>query len=249
MLKGLDQIRDFLSSRGDVGEGVPELVIKSGEIALIHFLSEREDIVEARFHRVPETTPGGFVVTREKFCRAEIGEVCPLCSHQSEDVRSRTLRWYAWAHLYSLLVSTAPPGMSATEMQTVVRGRRTLYAWELNTPVILRKGEGQHKYLVNQLLTHDERFGTLCDRAYEWERTGATRNDTSYLLSPFTELAGKPDLGDIKLQSLEEIITSGVRLIQFPSRGEKRVEGAEPQVGNITSLMQLLHGQSEKPKL
>ena len=55
MLKGLDAIRESIATRGQGYSpegGLPELSISSGEVALIHFLTDQEDIIETRFHRV-----------------------------------------------------------------------------------------------------------------------------------------------------------------------------------------------------
>jgi len=264
-LRGLDSIRDSLAARaaagGQIAGGVPELSIVSGEVALMHFLTDRDGIIEVRYHRVPESTPRGFVVTRERLCRQEVGEPCEYCSHQSEDIRRSTLRWYAWVYVYAVLTPIPIEGA-----EKVARGARTLNVWKLGEPAILRKGEGNNKYIVQQLLSHSERYGTLCDRIYEWERTGVSRNDTTYMLSPLPDVAAKPQV-DVPV-SLEDVIMKEQRLSPYPVRQRPaqqpqplasvlgvpiqgpQVQPMQPQPGSsVSRLMDLLRGKQDKPRL
>ena len=248
LTKGLGAIRESIANRGSYtpGEGIPELAIQSGEVALIHFLTDRDDIIETRFHRIPETTQNQNVITRERLCRQEVGETCSNCNHQSEDIRRRTLRWYAWVYVYGILTPNDVPNA-----QQIQRGARTLNLMKCDTAAILRKGEGNNKYLINQLLTNGERYGTLCDRIYEWERTGTGMKDTSYLLAPLPDLAERPKVDN--LESLEEIISKEKSLAAYPSRQRAQTSASArgtPIIGDRTSqLMQLLKGSSDQPEL
>lgn len=249
MLKGLSQIRDDISSRGQGYRpegGVPELDVRSGEVALIHFLTDQHDIIEARFHRVPETTPKGTIVTHERFCKAEMGERCPFCGHSSEDIRKRTLRWFAWVYAYAILTPNPIPNIPNPKQ--VLRGTRTLNVWELGQSAVLRKGEGNNKYIVQQLLSHTERYNTLCDRIYELERTGSTRNDTTYMLAPLPDLVPKPEVGS--LQSLEEIVVKELALSPVPLRQQPKPKDSAPAGDRTSQLMSLLQGMTgRKPEL
>ena len=246
MLKGLPQIRDSITSRGQGGgEGQPELSINSGEIALIHFLTDIPDIIEASYHLVPITLPGGGTFKAEKLCRQDVGETCPFCSHTAEDIRHRTRRWYAWVFVYGILTPQIIQGAD-----TVVRGVRTLYVQKLGEIAILRKGEGNNKYLIQQLLTNGERYGTLRDRVYEWERTGSTRNDTTYMLTPTPDLSAPPDA---KVPSLEEIISKEMNLKNYPARASKggqptgdKKDAVKPNTPS-SQLLSLLQGGVKKP--
>lgn len=259
-IKGLNAIRESLASRAAATVstgGVPELSIATGEVALLHFLTDRDDILEVRYHRVPETTPRGNFVTRERLCRQEVGEPCSYCSHSSEDIRRSSLRWYAWVFVYGILTPLQIEGA-----EKVTRGARTLNVWKLAQPALLRKGEGNNKYIVQQLLSLSERYGTLCDRIYEWERTGATRNDTTYMLSALPDLATKPT---VSLPfSLEEVVGKEMQLSPFPERQQQQqgtsgssltavqTPGSKPiaEAGtSVSRLMDLLKGRSDKPRL
>jgi len=263
-IKGLDAIRESLAARAATSPtgGVPELTLVPGEVALMHFLTDRDDIIEVRYHRLPETTSRGNIITREKLCRQEVSEPCSHCSHPSEDIRRSTLRWYAWVFVYCILTATSIEGA-----EKIVRGARTLNVWKLNEPAILRKGEGNNKYIVQQLLSHSERYGSLCGRIFEWERTGGTRQDTTYMLSPLPDLVAKPEVA-LPL-SLEEIISKEMALSPFPVRQRQQQvptslasilgTGAAAQVlapkpiaepgSSVSRLMDLLKGKQDKPRL
>ena len=142
----------------------------------------------------------------------------------------------------------------APESEQIQRGSRTLYLKRYGTPVILRKGEGNNKFIINQLLTHEERNGTLKGLIYEWERTGATRNDTTYILSALPDHVDDPTLEE-PLQSLEELIISEARLSNYPAREKQEPQsatGPSAPGSSVSSLMGLLRGGGSaeaKPEL
>jgi hypothetical protein len=250
MLKGLGEIRTSIAQRAAGPEGgIPELNIASGEIALIHFLTDRGDIVECRFHSVKDVGRSGRPFTRERLCRQELKEACPHCQSPDQDVSKRFLRWYAWVYVYGVLTPSVPVGLEpGVKVEQIQRGVRTLNLWPLKGPAILRKGEGNNKYIINQLLTHEDRHGTLCDRIYEWERAGTGRNDTTYTLSAMSDIAARPQ---VNVQSLEEIIIKELPTSDFPRRQKEQqataaAGGAGPQGGGLSALMGLLGDRTKE---
>lgn len=215
MLRGLDNIKRSLDERGSFGEGVPELSIRQGEVAQIHFLTDTSEIVECRFHRITRTTQGGNQFTDEKFCRSDIEEQCEFCGHHNEDVRRRTMRWYAWVYVYGIYIPTNANIDNLPPLEKKQHGVSEKYWWEINSPAILRKGEGNQRYIVNQLMRLRERYGTFLDRRYEWDRSGSKRDDTTYQLT-----ALDPDpMPEINVpNTLEEVITQDMSLSAFPAR-------------------------------
>ena len=213
MLKGLTTIRTAIESRVQPGEGVPEVWIASGEVVECQFLTDADDIVEARFHRVPFQLPSGVSVTRERFCQGDVQEDCEFCKHVDDGIRRRVLRWYAWMFVQKLIVPQMPEGVA--NVTPITRGSRQMFEWDINEPAILRKGEGNQRYIVQQLIQAQERYGSLKGRTFEWLRTGATRNDTTYMLQG-VDAADVPDV-EIPLD-LESIITKELPLRRFPSR-------------------------------
>ena len=213
MLKGLNTIRTAIESRVQPGEGVPEIWVASGEIVECHFLTDADDIIEARFHRVPFQLPSGTSVTRERFCKGDIQEDCEFCKHTDDGVRRRVLRWYAWMFVQKLIVPQMPEGVGG--LKPVTRGSRQMFEWEVNEPAILRKGEGNQRYLVQQLIQSQERYGSLLGRKFEWLRTGATRNDTTYMLQS-VDAEATPST-EIPI-SLEDIVTKELPTRRFPAR-------------------------------
>ena len=220
LLTGLADITEDIERRDRAGgDGLPELRVKSGETAILHFMTEGSDVIESRFHSIPRQA-GQFTIHDDVHCPAEVGEECPSwCVNGTDEIKRRYVRWFAWVWVHGIVVPANATVPATADIQQVQMGTRTVSYWNLEAPALLKRGEGNNRTVIQQLIRAWTKYGTLLERKFEWARTGTTRNDTTYFL----------DAGDVEefqapadkvseLPPLDKIILENMPLKAFPDR-------------------------------
>ena len=154
-----------------------QLELKDGDIAMIRFWTEAKDIRTAMFHAIKVLTKNGKEFTEEHLCLAP--EPCKLDVDENKDNRRIKPKMFLWTYAFHVLHKN----QSQPTWVKVERAGMIFYKEEINAPKFLKSGEGKDGYIVNKFLNFFYKYGTLCDRSYEWIRQGASL-DTQYELLP-----------------------------------------------------------------
>lgn len=194
---------------------VPQLSIRGGEVAKIRFLTDYPDIKIDAYHIIPVFNSSlGRNVYRNVFCTQQESQPCKLCETKVPII----WQWRAWAWCYYILRSFATP--AAVEPVTI--GDKVYYKENINAVRLFRRGPGRNYYIIASFKTFMNKYGTLCDRDYEWSRQGTRREDTTYALIPDEKVALAPEIQRAmsELMPLDEYIKKAYSLeVSSPSEG------------------------------
>ena len=229
MLRGIDNIERETQETAAIGSGdwIKTLKIKDGDIALLRFVTDKDNLIRAKFHDVKKVTPRGeFNVP--VYCAFEDTKMCPNCSSGLVPYNTVNL----WAYVYYILHKSQNPNIQAGSNEGIwpqaKQGKSILYKEEIGTFMWFRTKYGYQGRYRQMFVDFANEYNTLCDRDYSWSRAGATRTNTNYSLMPKKE--GKLVLPDgvmaIKdLPDLGEVVCGKIRTFsQIKSNEAKELE-------------------------
>jgi len=184
LISGLEQLKkrseEIQKAREAMRNSNLELRLKADEIAHIRILSDAPDIQTGLFHRVARQTPSGKTFTEEIFCPMPDKE-CQFCLSENSDIRSRRAKIFIWVYLYYILHKKPIQGV---ETEEVSRAGMRFYKETVNNLRYIRTGEGWGGYISSKFIQLYQKYGTLCDRDYEWIRQGDSMTNTVYDILP-----------------------------------------------------------------
>lgn len=225
MLKGMTSIKEKAQeAQANSGKNrVRWLNLAEGDVALLRFITDKEDIIEAEMHSAKRMTPKGERFSKV-YCKSQDNQPCELCA---QGVSSSPM-YFLWAYVYEIMHRQQNPRLAqfpdAQKWERVVVKDVPFYKETVNGPMIFKTGPGKDKKYKNMLVNFSDEYSTLCDRDYKWLRTGSTKETTDYSLMPkdakkaIKEVAAAakdlPDLGDVisgKVKSLDnaEVAANG----------------------------------------
>lgn len=210
---------------------VSQLRIKGGELAKIRFLTDYPEIRAAGFHTFPTfNTSLGFNIYRNIYCVQQDNEPCKYCESQTPLI----WQWHAWVWVYDVLRSVA----SQVAIEPVTIGEKVFYKEKINAVRLLRRGPGRNFYIIASFKTYFNKYGTLCDRDYEWSRQGSRRDDTTFALIP-----------EDKSDALSEIQEAAKKVLPIEEYIKKAYSPdiSFPQEGSSERLMNKLEQSTEAP--
>lgn len=202
---------------GDGGSFIRQVRLRDDkESCTLRFLTDYDDIVWERFHRVLE---GGQFRGMRACVSAALGQACEFCSGGD---RPNTL-FMAWTYVYAQDHASKPDRPGEFERARV--GSREVWRERVEEVRLLQASISHFDALE---LRHD-RYGTLTDRDYEWVRVGpAGTKRPTYSLEPAeggkgpmtSELeeraGGLPDLEDVALGRVTSLDPDAPRAEERP---------------------------------
>jgi hypothetical protein len=165
------------------------LNLKAGDIASIRILSEMDKVGWGKFHGIADVSSSGKQFFRKVQCEREYDEEgipttppssCKYCSAGGQEGYAGDL-FFLYVHVYYILHAEQNSDES-NPWERVKRGENHYYKEQVNRIKVLRTGPGKGRGVVNKLTTYFNKYQTLCDRDYDWERTGTTKDNTIYEL-------------------------------------------------------------------
>ena len=189
--------------------------LKDGDIALLRFITDQEDIIQAEMHSVKKMTPRGEFFIKE-YCKSQDNQPCELCA---QGVPTSPM-YFMWAYVYDIMRRQQNPRLArfpdAEKWERVVVKDIPFFKEAVNGPAIFRIGPGKDQKYKNMLVNFADEYGTLCDRDYKLVRTGGAKETTDYsLIAKDPKKASKevlqakkdvPELADVvsgKIKSLD----------------------------------------------
>jgi hypothetical protein len=183
MLKGMDVIKEKTQeAQASSGKNrVRWLQIKEGEVALLRFLTDKEDIIQAEMHSAKKITPKGEYYIKV-YCKMQDNQPCEHCAGGL----SKGPMYFLWAYVYEIFHKAQNPKLAqypdADKWERVTVKDVPYYKETVNGPMIFRTGPGKDQKYKNMLVNFSDEYGTLCDRDYKWLRTGGSKETTDYSL-------------------------------------------------------------------
>lgn len=175
----------LMKQRAKLGSGgrdwVPKLYLKTdGDIAKFRFLTEARNIFAHNFHEIPvqgrgRTFTKDVLCTRKVAANSETGEMefvdqedsCPYCKQEGD----ASLMWWkgiAWVYVYGIFSRTKTNERQQPARRGAGEGEIHGFAEAINEPrLLILKGA-----IANMVESANQRYGTISDRNYEWERKG-----------------------------------------------------------------------------
>lgn len=226
MLKGIDNIERETQETAAISSGdwINILKIKDGDTALIRFITDKDELIRAKFHDVKKITPRG-EFTVPVYCTSEDTGICSNCSAGSVPYNTINL----WCYAYYILHKSQNPKIQAGSNEgiwsQVKHGKGILYKEEINAFRWFRSKFGFQGRYRQMFIDFVKEYETLCDRDYSWSRTGATNKNTNYSLMARKEgklilpdgvmsIKDLPDLGDAvcgKIRTFSQIKSGEVK--------------------------------------
>ena len=226
MLKGIDNIERESQEAAAIGSGdwINTLKIKDGDVALVRFVTDKDELIRAKFHSVKKVTPRG-EFTVPVYCTFEDTGMCPNCASGNAPYNTMNL----WAYVYYILHKSQNPNIQAGSNEgiwaQIKQGKSILYKEEINAFRLFRTKFGYQGRYRQMFVDFAKEYGTLCDRDYSWSRVGATNKNTNYNLMPKKEsqfevpqgtmsITDLPNLGDVvcgKVRTFSQIKSNEVK--------------------------------------
>lgn len=208
MLKGIENIENETREAASIASGdwIRSLRIKDGDTALIRFVTDKDELIRARFHDVKRMTPKGEFAL-PVYCTMEDTGLCPNCISGLVPYSTINL----WVHVYYILHKTQNPNIQTGSNEgiwsQIKSGKNVMYKEEVNKFMHFRTKYGYQGRYRQMFLDFIKEYDTLCDRDYTWSRTGGTAKNTNYTLMAKKEselddsikdaINDLPDLGDV----------------------------------------------------
>lgn len=238
IIRGLDELDK--AQKSEKRESVSfdaRLLLADGASARIRFCTDGREFIIADYHRVPtgRVSRAGRPIFQDVYCPYKEGEDCEPHTRvgKADAIPHRLMNAYVW--VYSI---------------TKADGEET----EINGVRLLRIGGGKNGYLSAMFTNFLRKYGTLCDRDYEWRRTGAGADDTVYSLLPEDKGPGPSNASNIiaSLPSLEDVARGKVgfgnsRMENTPASTSDTHTEAQPVVSSGTTAPTPKLIQRERP--
>ena len=206
MPKGLDSLAKDREIKGAVRAGGLQYLRLRGDakIAQIRFITDKDDVEWAYIHRIPQTGRLGKSFWKSVYCSLQDGQECQYCKSEEDEIARAGKRIFFWVYVYRILHQKADEKI---ERKTAEYLGRIYYVESIDAPRILETGPGGGGAIEERLNNWVARFGTLCDRDYDWQRSGE-KLETTYDLIPADKsvVPDKVKEATKGLKSLEEII-------------------------------------------
>ena len=168
----------------------PFLKLKAGEIAIIRFITDLDDMEWAYFHGVArQTRLGSKNYAEEIYCKMQDDERCEYCEAAGDsDARKVKVRMFFHVFCFGVLHAEKDADGKWKEIQYL--GSK-YFAETVNQFKILKTGVGTQGNLKERIKSWAKRNadeahpnGTLTNKVYDWIRQGSGREDTTYDLAP-----------------------------------------------------------------
>ena len=171
------------------GRKTQRLRIASGDIARVRFLTDANEVYWAYFHSVKSMTRLGKTYSRWVYCdkTADPDADCEKCKKvdlESSEVSFPRFRMFFWVFLKNIQHIKKDDKELWKAIKRLGKSGKTFYEEEVNLPLVLETGPGNQGYIEERIKTWADKYGTLCDRDYEWSRKGEKMEDTVYDLIP-----------------------------------------------------------------
>ena len=236
MLRGLDKIREKTQEIQAISSGdrIRYLFLDDGEAAIVRFMTDTDEIIEAKFHEVQEMTPSGNR-WRKRYCTFDDSGICQWCSQGN--VPRRML--FLWSYVYYILHRKQNPTLevdsNAQKWDLMKSGSSTYYKEEVNEPRVFRTKAGKDGLLRKMFVDFAEEYGTWCDRDYKWSRSGKGL-DTTYSLLAKDPKKMEKGIKDIipTLPNLGDVITGKQYTFSSGKTEKEEVENEVPESKQVT---------------
>jgi hypothetical protein len=228
MLKGLGELKakaEQAKQYSDEDRILP-LKLNEGDQARIRILTDTEDIIKAGIHELTEQTPKGMRYPK-KYCTREESGNCEYC--KNNDIPKQTL--FFFVYVYEIMHKRQNPMLekdsNAAIWSQVKHGGVVYYKEEVNGVRVLRTKKGKNAYIEAFFINFADEYGTWCDRDYKWARTGASKEDTAYSLTPKDPSKMTQEIKDIKdnLPNLADYVTG--KIFTFAKTGDDASKATE----------------------
>jgi len=188
---------------------------EDAKIAKIRFLTDAKDAESFWVHRLPKQTRLGKRFSVDVYCMAQEGGECNLCNNMNKEISRVNRKLIFWVYVYHILhVNPDKDG----KWEKIKYLNQDFYKEVVEDIRLMYQGPGFNNSIETKFLNWEARFGTLCDRDYEWTRAGFGMSDTSYDLIPDPD--GKTELSSVIKEAME-----GLDTLQAVMDALKPVEG------------------------
>jgi hypothetical protein len=229
MLRGLDNIEKASREASAIGKGdwINQVKIGDGDIAVLRFITDGDNLIRAKFHNITKMTPKGEWKV-PTYCTIEDTGVCQHCS--AGDVPYNTMN--LWSYVYYILHKVQNPkieaGSTAGIWPQVKHGKKVMYKEEVNAFKWFRTKYGYQGRYKLLFIKYNDKFGTLVDRDYTWSRNGSSKTDTNYDLDPQDKKPIDPEIAT-KAKDLPDfgnVVSGKVRLFSQAKETSQADPGA-----------------------
>ena len=249
MLKGIAKIKkETEEAAANASKNrIRWLGIRSGEGALIRFLTEPDEVISAEFHTIKEMTPRGDRYTK-KYCSQD--ETCKYCAEGLTTGEMLFLWTYCYYILHKQQNLRLDNDSNAEKWTRVKIGEQIFFKEDIMTFRVFRTGPGKGYVYKNTLIKYADEYGTYLDRDYKWTREGAEKDTTAYALIPKDP---KPITSELKnlIKTLPDLakvvsgeITSFEQVKDEVEEIEEEAEGAPEEIRIVEESV-----EESKPKV
>jgi len=232
MLKGVSKIKERAKEAQSMSgkNRIRWLNIGDGEVALLRFVTDKDDIIQAEMHSVKRMTPRGERFSKT-YCKSQDNMACEYCAQGI----STGPMLFAWVYVYEIMhrqqnqrLTTDP---NAAKWERIEVRDIPYFKEEVEGLMVFKTGPGKDQKYRNMLVNLSEEYGTLSDRDYKWVRTGSTKETTDYSLVPRDPKKTKKEVIEASkdLPDLGDVISGKIK-----SLGQEAQEGFENSVQNPT---------------
>ena len=219
---------------------------KSGEFALIKFISDRDEGDISRFHREQGVGPSGKTFTEYIYCVKknvnEEGQVvqgeCEKCAGSDPSTRRTSPRYGYWAFCYAVFHVSQNPGLGkyddAQEWEPYDVGKKRMWRELVMKPQLLDISFTTWEQLDQKAA----RYGTLTEQVFEFSNITA-QGKTSYILEPADMDVPSVDseiervsstLPDLELVVAKQVVEFEFPMVSLPEEGSRDAEAFEAAV-------------------
>lgn len=212
MAKGMSSLLKDRENR-NVASAVGNNVLRlkdDAKLARIRFLTDLDDMEWGWFHPIPMTSRLGKKYSTLKWCACQDKESCEYCAtskEQGEDNLSYSKKqMFFWVWVENIYHTKPDDAGKWSEKEY---NGEDFFVEPVNKVMLFQTGVGQGGTFEEKLVTWGKRYKTLCDRYYDYTKTGGGLS-TSYDLVACDEGKSKlkPEIekAATKLGSLSDII-------------------------------------------
>lgn len=189
MSKGFDKMESESRKRVAV---TPFLKLKAGDVAVIRFITDIDDVEWAYFHTVGgKNRLGDKNFTEDIYCKMQDDERCECCESVELEIRKVKVRMFFHIYVHGILHKEKDADGKWKEI--LYLGSK-YFAEPVNQFKVLKTGPGSQGNVRERIKSWAKRStdekhpnGTLTNKVYDWIRQGGGREDTVYDLVPREE--------------------------------------------------------------
>lgn len=197
--KGTDEINRTAESSGSGGKYTSFIGWKDGDSKVVYFLTEPQEIPKLKLHSFVEfptddgTRYDTLVCRKDPAFRDEYGGECELCDRVG---MASTEKFVALA----IELEPVKSGKTIKGVNVAMRGYKDREGNDREVPQIGLVIQASRNFFAPYVAWESRK--DLAETSFEVERSGAS-TDTKYFFFP---VDAKPDLTDVEVPSLEEVI-------------------------------------------